>query len=436
MFTADELIGLLREEIIQRGEEGCEVKGFNKGRLRQAGKNVRRLESLYDRLAGLRVKGDLAAAEPSDLATIRKLRPRGPRRIKSPISTAKLRKRIRGAFLARCAGCQLGKPVEGFSRERIWKGLHGAKEFPLNHYFSTKAIRKADGPLPGMKLAYCTRGSFNCMERDDDIDYTILGIHYLRKYGRKFTTANVAFEWLERLPFNMVYTAERAAYKNLVNSVPLDQVAFYRNPFREWIGAQIRADGFGYCAAGLPQLAAEFAYRDAALSHVKNGIYGEMLFAAMIAAACVCDDLDEVIEIGLSEIPRDSRLTKAVRDVCQWSDENKDWRDTLYAIEAKFGHYNWVHTINNTAAVIMGLKYGKNDLTKTIGISVMAGMDTDCNGATAGSVVGAMLGEDGLTAKWIRPLRNHLRSFVTGYDNSKITDIADLAFDINRKLRK
>jgi ADP-ribosylglycohydrolase len=435
VFTADELIGLLREEIIQRGQEGCNVKGY-KGRLRQAGKNLSKLETLYDRLARLKPPREMIAAEPSDLAAIRKCRPRGPRRIKSPVSAGRLRKRIRGAMLARCAGCQLGKPVEGFSRERIWKGLKAAREFPLRNYFSQGAIKKADGPLPGMKLSYCTRASFNCMERDDDIDYTILGIHYLRKYGRKFTTANVAFEWLDRLPYQMVYTAERAAYKNLVGSVPLGQVPYYHNPFREWIGAQIRADGFGYCAAGLPQLAAEFAHRDAALSHVKNGIYGEMLFAAMIAAACVCDDLDEVIEIGLSEIPRDCRLASALRDVCAWSDQNRDWKDTLAAIEAAFGHYNWVHTINNASLVIMGLKHGKMDLTRTIGIAVMGGMDTDCNGATAGSVVGAMLGEDQLPAKWIRPLRNHLRSFVVGYDNMAITDVADLAFNINRTLRK
>jgi len=435
VYRVDELILLLREEVRQRREEGCDVGGF-KGRVRQAGRNGKRLEAVYDRLMRLRPDARLARAEPSDLAGIRRLRPRGPRRIKSPVSARKLRDRLRGAFLARCAGCTLGKPVEGWSHDEIADTLKRDQRFPLRSYFEASTIRKARRPIHPAGPDYCTRGHFDCMERDDDTDYTILGVHYLDKYGRRFTTADVAREWLERLPYHQIFTAERAAYKNLVCHLPLDQVPVYRNPFREWIGAQIRADGFGYGAAGMPQLAAEFAHRDAALSHVKNGIYGEMLFAAMIAAACVCDDLHEVIEIGLSEIPGDSRLARAVRDVIGWADAHRNWQDTLDAIRAEYGSYHPVHTINNAALVIMGLLHGKLNLGKTICITVMGGWDTDCTGATAGSVLGAVLGADRLPAKWVRPLRNRVRSIVVGYDNLGITDVADKAFAFNRKLAK
>jgi ADP-ribosylglycohydrolase len=432
VFTADELIGLLGEELHQRREEGCRVDGW-KGRIRTAGKDVARLHRVYDMIMALKPDARLARAEPSDLPGIRRLRPRGPRRIKSPVSARRLRDRLRGAMLARCAGCMLGKPVEGWDRDRIFNALKRDRQFPLNNWFSASTVRKGKTALdPDL----WTRGNFDCMARDDDIDYTILGVHYLKTHGRKFTTAQVAQEWLERLAYYQVYTAERAAYKNLVGGVRLEQVPVYRNPFREWIGAQIRADGFGYAAAGMPQLAAEFAYRDAALSHVKNGIYGEMLFAAMIAAAAVCDDLHEVIEIGLSEIPADCRLAEAVRQTVAWANANRDWQDTLDAIIETYGAYNRVHTINNAALTIMGLLHGRMDLGRTICITVMGGWDTDCTGATAGSVLGAMLGADRLPARWIRPLRNRLRSIVSGYDNLKITDVADAAFAINRKLRR
>lgn len=115
---------------------------------------------------------------------------------------------------------------------------------------------------------------------------------------------------------------------------------------------------------------------------------------------------------------------------------NRDWVDTLEAIEEQFGHYHCVHTINNTALVIMGLCHGKLDLGKTICITVMGGWDTDCTGATAGSIVGAMLGADRLPTRWIRPLHNRLHSIVAGYADLPITDVADKALAINRKLRR
>ncbi|MGQ9651677.1 MAG: ADP-ribosylglycohydrolase family protein [Phycisphaerae bacterium] len=434
MHSQDELIGLLREEIRQRREEGCNVRGFNR-RMRQAGKNVDKLNALYDDLMALKPEPRLVRCEPNDLAAIRRLRPHGPRRIKSPASTARLRDRLRGAFLGRCAGCLLGKPVEDWPSERILMALQKDRRFPLAYYFESSTIRAGGKPIHPAGVTYCTLGHFDHMERDDDIDYTILGVHCLKTYGPKFTTADVAYEWQMRLPYFMTYTAERAAYRNLVNGLPLDQVPFYRNPFREWIGAQIRADGFGYCAAGMPELAAEFAYRDATLSHAKNGVYGEMLFAAMIAAAAVCNDVHEVIEIGLSEIPAGCRLATAVRDVTRWADENRNWQDTLDAIHERYGHYHSVHTINNACLVIMGLLHGQMHFGKTICITVMGGWDTDCTGATAGSVIGAMLGAERLPRRWIKPLNNRLESIVIGYNDVKITDIADAALDVNRQIR-
>ncbi len=431
VFNAEELAGHLKEEINQRREEGCRVDGFE-ARLAAAGKDLAGLGKLYGKLDALKPDAKLAREEPSDLRSIRAKRPKGPRKMKSR-SPAVMKDRIRGALLGRCAGCTLGKPVEGWTAERIATALKKDKTWPLADYFTESAVKKG-------KTAYspkmCTRGNFALMERDDDIDYSILGIHYIRTYGAGFTTRNVADEWLQRLPYHMVYTAERAAYRNLVDGVPLEQVPTYRNPYREWIGAQIRADGFGYCAAGMPELAAEFAHRDASVSHVKNGIYGEMLFAAMIAAAAVSDDLDEAIEVGLSEIPVKSRLALAMRQVIAWSRSNADWLDTLAMIQKEYGAYNWVHTINNAALVVMALVHGKGDYSRTISMAVAGGWDTDCNGATAGSVLGALLGEKKVPARWLRPLKNKLRSFVVGYDNSKITDIADMALAENRKILK
>ena len=60
------------------------------------------------------------------------------------------------------------------------------------------------------------------------------------------------------------------------------------NPYRETLGARIRADVFGYAAPGNPEKAASMAYREATLTNAKNGLYGAMFTAAMLACAAVC----------------------------------------------------------------------------------------------------------------------------------------------------
>src|SRR5690606_27994138 len=124
--------------------------------------------------------------------------------------------------------------------------------------------------------------------------------------------------WLSTLPYHCTYTAERVAYRNLILGKWPPATSTYRNPYRECIGAQIRADGFGYACPGRPELAAELAWRDASLSHVKNGIYGEMWMAAAIATAFVTDDIYEVIETATSEIPKESRFAAMVRNMLGW----------------------------------------------------------------------------------------------------------------------
>ena len=138
------------------------------------------------------------------------------------------------------------------------------------------------------------------MVEDDDTNYTIMGLYILENYGKDFTSIDVAESWLSALPMLHTCTAERVAYQNVANMKMPTESAIFRNPYREWIGAQIRADFFGYITPGNPEKGAEFAFRDAAVSHVKNGIYGVMWVAAMLSAAAASDDYEEIFKIVLS----------------------------------------------------------------------------------------------------------------------------------------
>ena len=94
----------------------------------------------------------------------------------------------------------------------------------------------------------------------------------------------------------------------LTKKKPARETADRDNPFCQWIGAAIRSDGFGWAAAGLPELAAEMAWRDARLSHRRNGNYGEMFLAAAQSAAFAVSDPLDAVRAGMAEIPRECLL--------------------------------------------------------------------------------------------------------------------------------
>ncbi len=262
------------------------------------------------------------------------------------------------------------------------------------------------------------------MAHDDDTDYTILGLHVLEKFGFGFTTADIGREWLSLIPFTQTYTAERVAYRNLVSGVQPPATATYQNPYREWIGAMIRADAFGYVSPGRPRRAAELAYRDAALSHTANGIYGEMWAAALIAASFGSSSAREAIEVSLSVVPPRSRLFEAIEAQLALFDAGASWEDGMEELDAKLGHYHWVHTINNAAVVSAAILWGEGDFARTVGYAVESGLDTDCTGATAGSVFGALHGTAALPDNFVQPLEDTIHSAIFGYEGSSISDLA------------
>jgi ADP-ribosylglycohydrolase len=337
--------------------------------------------------------------------------------------------------LGRSAGCLLGQPVEGWLRPRLHGFLMDTGNYPVTSYMSSdtppdiikKYQIKNEGQVYGSPYINWINNVKHMVE-DDDMNYTIIGLDIVRKYGFDFTSDDVSESWLMKLPVLHTCTAERIAYKNLLNLVPPPRSASYRNVYREWIGAQIRADFFGYVNPGNPEKAAEMAWRDASISHVKNGIYGEMWVAAMLAAAAATDDIETVIRTGLAEIPEHSRLAEGVLRVLSWKKASVGWEMAIDRIHQEFKEENphhWCHTIPNAMIVTAGLLYGDADFEKSIGIAVTAAFDTDCNGATVGSIMGMIQGAKTLPGKWTDPLNDLIKSGVDGYGLVKISELAE-----------
>ena len=165
------------------------------------------------------------------------------------------------------------------------------------------------------------------------------------------------------------------------------------------------------------------AWHDAFLSHRRNGIYGAMFFAAAISAAFTVNDPVEALKIGLTEIPRECSLAKAVRWALRQAPRIKNYRQAREAVDRQFAGMHAVHTINNACLTIWGITIGGTDFTKVIGETVAMGMDNDCTAATAGSIVGAVIGKKQIPRHWYKSFNNTVHSYLNGKPKFKIDDV-------------
>ncbi len=430
---------LLRHELIQSAAEGKDV-GAIAARWREAGGELgtpergaslppataeqRRLARiLLDELDAMAAPAN--TDEPSELEDIRaswSSPPPLPR-----VSRERLADRLRGAWIGRAVGCLLGKPVEGMGRAGIRAVLEATGRWPLADWFTAVGLPAdvaARHPWNRASRTTSLAENIDGMPEDDDLNYTMLALRLLEERGRSFTTDDVARAWLSELPALRVFTAERAVYRDLLDGVDPCAAATTRNPYREWIGAQIRADLYGSICPGEPHRAAALAWRDARLSHVRNGVYGALFVAAMAAAASVADDVTSVLDAGLSVVPPRSRLARAVglaRDLARRGMPHEAAVDELCAAHDGL---HWVHVLPNASAVALALAETRGDFSRSICAAVSMGWDTDLNGATAGAVVGALCGASAIPRRWTDPLHGRIASSLRGFDEASFDDLA------------
>ncbi len=374
-------------------------------------------------LQALPADPELARREPDDLCGIQSLRPQGPRKLWSRFDAHHYRGRLEGALLGRMAGCTLGAPVEGWPVERMEAlAKENGDAFPPTDYwrYVPEPLKLRYGMSP--RESY-TRDKMYGVPVDDDLVYTLLGLLVMEDYGPRFTVEDVGNAWVKYLP--LACTAEAVALANLKAGVPALKAGEVDNPYREWIGADIRSDPWGYVAPGRPEQAAAMAYRDAYISHRRQGIYGEMFFAAAIAAAFALQDPVEALEIGLTEIPQECALAQAIRWALTVAPEVKDYRQARAAMDERYPGMHRVHTINNACLTVWGITIGGTDFSRVIAETVAMGLDNDCTAATAGSIVGAVVGKKGIEPHWFQGFRDTLHSYLIGHPRFSISDLLD-----------
>jgi ADP-ribosylglycohydrolase len=439
----------IRQEIDTRVLQGYALNGLAEQRDHLAQLDRNALMVLHQQLKTLPFRPNWAYHEPSDLPSIQQARPEPVALPPLYLAEDELRNKIHGAWLGRAVGCVLGKPLEmSFDQDQIRSYLEGAHAYPLDDFVpaqSRNGLPLRRDCVPSM------RGYVRYAQEDDDLNYMCLAVKLLETHGPGFSTLDVGMNWLESIPFMWTWGPEHVVYLNLAtavgehaaNDIDLDAITNYLNPGEEWLGAQIRTDVYGYVAPNTPELAAALAWRDAYLTHRKSGIYGPMWVGAMHAAAFTLLDMEATIRAGLAQIPARSRFAEAIEQTIAWCRTDSDWRITGRRIVEHFDQYAFAGAINNACCVTAALLYGWGDgstsaaerFERTITVAVQLGYDTDCNGATAGSVVGLMLGAHALPAKWTAPLNDTLRTCVVGFGQVSITDMARRTYELSRIIR-
>ncbi|MEW2514876.1 ADP-ribosylglycohydrolase family protein [Streptomyces sp. NPDC046870] len=384
-------------------------------------------EDLLDELADLPSR--FADDEPTDLARIRSRCPDWPT---GRSATAPDPRALEAAWLGRAIGCLLGKPVEKLPLDGIRALARATGNWPLSTWFTARGVPGdllAAHPWNRRSAATSLAENIDGMPEDDDLNYPLLNLLLLQRHGRAFTTDDVARLWLEELPPGRTFTAERVAHRNLLTGIEPPHTARHRNPFREWIGALIRADMHGWSNPGDPAAAAEQAHRDAVLTHTANGVYAAMFTAAAIATAATgTHDVHACLRTGRAVVPARSRLAKAIDHAVRLATVTDDFDDVVDELHAVYGPtHHWVHALPNTALTVAALTHAGGDFTGSVCRAVSGGWDTDSNGATAGSIAGLLAGSPGaLPERWRAPLKNRLATTVADFDGTGFDALAHL----------
>lgn len=346
--------------------------------------------------------------------------------------------RMLGAWLGRAVGCVLGKPVEKIPRAGIEEILRSTGRWPLRRWFTASGLDPEVAqrwPWNRASRGTSLEENIDGTPEDDDLNYTLMALRVLEQHGADFTAGDVATGWLLDLPAGRAFTAERIAYRNLLTGLEPPATATTGNPFREWIGAQIRTDLYGWVNPGDPVRAAEWAWRDASVSHTRNGLYGAMFVAGMASTAVLGADVEEVLDAGASVVPPESRTATAISTGRRLAAQERTPVEAYTALEEQYAGLHWVHALNNTALVAYALAAGRGDFDASICTVVAGGWDTDSNGATVGAVAGALSGAAALDPYWTTPLRNRLSSSVPGCDGASFDAVTARTLAVAARVR-
>ncbi len=230
---------------------------------------------------------------------------------------------------------------------------------------------------------------------NDDLDLQLLWIDVLERKGYAICANDLADAWIEKC----WYPFSEYGYfmKNYMRGVEPPYSGILNNRFfKEGMGCPIRSEIWGVLCAGQPDLAAQYAYIDGCLDHAENAVYAEQFLACVEAMAFYESDIITLVQRGMTYIPADAKLYRALAYILQEYENGTDWVTVRINLINKFGHPDFSNAVQNLGIILIALLYGNCDMRETINIAVRCGYDTDCTCASAASIIGIIQGFRGL----------------------------------------
>lgn len=303
------------------------------------------------------------------------------------LSMAEYRDKVRGCWLGKNIGGTLGAPFEGSNRA-----------VDLDFYTTDLSA----GALP-----------------NDDLDLQLAWLCAAERYQTGVNAKILAEYWITAIVPNWAEYGVGKCNLRLGLEPPLSGA--YCNAFKDSNGAWIRSELWACLMPGHPELAVKYAYEDASVDHADEGVYAEVFTAALESAAFVCGDPETLIDIGLSYIPADCGVAKAVRIAQQCHAERMTWKQArirlLSEIPGSFGRQTgkpsadnlplgpWGYDApSNIGIVVIGWLFGEGDFGRSICIAAGCGEDGDCTTATLGAMLGILRGAANLPEQWVAPV--------------------------------
>lgn len=256
---------------------------------------------------------------------------------------------------------------------------------------------------------------------NDDLDLQLLWLIAVERFGRGVNASILGDYWLSYVvPDWCEYGSGKT---NLKRGLLPPLTGMVSNPFKNSCGCFIRSEIWACLAPGHPEIATQYAYEDAIVDHHEDGMYAEIFCAAIQSAAFVESDKHKLIDIGLSYIPEDCGVARAVKLVIAEYKKGTPYPDTRIKLMNEIpGNFGILFTkikdrkddfplaepghdaANNIGIMIIGWLYGEDDFAKSIIIATNCGEDTDCTAATLGATLGIIHGNSSLPEKWLKPL--------------------------------